>query len=436
MIPSKRLIILILFAAPFFLAGSIIGAFTAYGILYLAVVIFTAIVDFSLYPRQRSIVMKRIIPERFSLNVPSKVAIEVENHSGRTAVMEIAERLPDDMEIVEKPHFLRIHNRRRGIIEYSLKANKRGKYLLSEIDIRLYSGIGLLIRQFQKKLPAEVQVFPNLVNLKKTDLQTRKGLSLEHGFAYVRQLGQGYEFESLRPYSSGDDIGRIDWKATAKRSELVMRNYQPERQQNVLVAIDVGRATAGEFENMSRLDYLVNATLMLAFDVLRQGDLFSLVAFSDNIESYLPPVRGVKNIDKVARALYELTPRLVEADYAGACTFLGLKSRKRSLICVMTDVIDRQASDDILAYMARFARRHLPIIVTLTDTDVKQLAEESLIDMKNPYSKAVAIDVVKARNEALGLMRQSGVIVLDVPPKELTTSLIHTYLQIKASRRL
>lgn len=202
------------------------------------------------------------------------------------------------------------------------------------------------------------------------------------------------------------------------------------------MALDVGRATAGEFRGLSRVDYLVNATLMLAFVALRQRDQFSLVAFSDRIESYLPPVSGVKNLERVARALFKLQPRLVESDYGGACRFLGLKNRKRSLLCMMTDVIDRQASDVLIAYMARFARYHLPLAVTLSDLDLRFLAHQSLSDCDDPYTKAVALDILSARQEALVSMRRSGVSVLDVAPDRLTPELINRYTLIKSTRRL
>jgi uncharacterized protein (DUF58 family) len=231
-------------------------------------------------------------------------------------------------------------------------------------------------------------------------------------------------------------MSKVDWKATAKRSRLIVKNLEPEREQSVLVAIDVGRATAGEFEGISRLDYFVNAAMMLAYVSLRQGDWFSLLAFSDRIESYLPPVRHLKHIDRVARALYELKPRRAESDYSGACRFMGLKNRKRSLICLMTDVLDRESSAVIIGHMARFARYHLPLAVTLADPPLRAEAWAPLSDRTDPYAKAVALDALAAREEALADMRRRGVSVLDVEPKALTPDLINRYLLIKATARL
>jgi uncharacterized protein (DUF58 family) len=182
-------------------------------------------------------------------------------------------------------------------------------------------------------------------------------LQQEH-VARLRRVGQGTEFESLRAYVSGDPFSHIDWKATARRDALYVRNYQPDTKQSITIAIDVGHATASEYEGLSQLDHFVNAALMFAYAAQRQGDWISLLAFSDRIESYLPPVQGPRMVEQVARTLYGLQPRLVGSDYSLACRYLEMRNRKRGLICMMTDVIDSDASEAIISNMARFARRH------------------------------------------------------------------------------
>jgi len=435
MVPSPRLIILVLAAVPIFLCGAIYGPLAAVGLIYAAALGLYALIDLLLLPRRRSIVIRRLAPSRVSLASPTPVRFEIENNTRRRLTLLLAEDLPAVMRTDPDPCRTIIAAGGRATVEYRLTARKRGRYRLDRVDVRALPAGGLFYRQFALHLPAEVQVFPNLVNVRKYELLLRRGLTAE-GIMRLRQFGQGAEFESLRQYADGDDMARIDWKATAKRSRLIVRNFEPERQQSVLVAIDVGRATAGEFAGLSRLDYLINAALMLGYVSLRQGDWFSLVAFSDRIESYLPPLRGIKNIDRVARSLYALEPRLVESDYGGACRFLGLRNRKRSLICVMTDIIDRQASDILIAYMARFARHHLPLAVTLANPEVRQLADRPLARSDDLYAQAVAMDVLNAREEALTGMRRMGISVLDVPPDALTPELINRYVLIKSTQRL
>lgn len=436
MLPSPRLIILVMAAAPLFLGGALFDPLLAIGVIYVGALGVYALVDALLLPRRRSVEVEHTAPERLSLGVPTRIVFEVRNRCRRPVEIHLAADLPEDLNAQPAQCGGMLAPGARGTFEYRLTAHKRGRYSLGAVDVRVLPLAGLFYRQFRLQLSAELEVFPNLVNLKRYELLLRRGLSYEQGLARLRQQGQGTEFESLRHHTPGDGMSRVDWKATAKRRRLIVRNYQPERQQSVLLAIDVGRATAGEFEGLSRLDYYVNAALMLAYVVMRQSDWFSLVAFSDRIESYLPPIKRVKSIDKVARALYELKPRLVEADYAAMARFVAARNRKRSLICLMTDVVDKEASGIMMSCMARFARYHLPLAVTLSNPEIKAVAEEPLAHGPDIYSKAVALDVLDARAQALAAMRRQGVGVLEAHPRAVMPDLINRYLKIKSARRL
>jgi len=436
MLPAPRLVILVMGVAPFFLAGALYDPFAAVGVVYLIALVVYATVDALLLPRRRRFIITRTVPERVSLDVSTRIVLHVQNTTRRKVKIHLAESLDPELQAQPEECSGSVSPGQLRQLEYRLVARKRGRYELSDIDVRVLHVMGLFYRQFRLRIPAEIHVFPNLVNMSRYDLLVRRGLTHEQGLMRLRQIGQGSEFESLRQHVQGDDLSRVDWKATAKRSRLIVKNYEPERRQSVLVAIDVGRATAGEFEGISRLDYLVNAALMLGYVALRQGDWFGLVAFSDRIESYLPPVRGIKNVERLADALYTLQPRLVEADYGAVCRFLSLKHRKRSLICLMTDVIDRHASAVIIAYLARFARYHLPLAVTLANPEIRDVAEVPLARCTDRYAKAVALDVLAAREEALAAMRGQGVAVLDVPPKALIPELVNRYVTIKSTRRL
>ena len=435
MLPSRHLIVLVLLAAPLFLAGALVDAFVGIGVLYLIGLTIWTLGEAAMLPRGGQLVVTRRLPERISLGVPARAGFEIRNESRRTLDVHLAENLP--LPLNAQPARVRsvLARAQKAEVTYQLTAHKRGRYALDEIFVRLRPHRGLLYRQYTLSLPTDIHVYPNLVDLKKCDLLARRGLSLE-GMARQRCIGQGSEFESLRHYVVGDELSHIDWKATAKRDRLIVKNYEPERQQSILVALDVGRATGGEFGNLSRVDYLVNATLMLAYVALRQKDRFSLMAFSDRIESYLPPVAGLQNIHRVAQALYQLQTRLVESNYGSACRFLGLRNRKRSLVCVMTDILNKEASAVLLGYMARFARYHLPLLVTLSDPQVHAAAQRRLTPDTDPYVQAAALDVLLARKEALLTMRRQGVAVLDVLPHQLTTDLINRYTQIKTAHRL
>lgn len=436
MLPSSRLIIMVMAAAPLFLAGTLHEVFAGLGVIYVVFLASYTACDALVLPKRRQIIVKRISPDRVSLRYPTPILFEIQNCSRRRIEIQLAEDVPHTIEVSPGKCRATLGPGERQNLSYRLVAHKRGRYRLSDIYVRILPAMGLLYRVFKLKVPAEICVFPNLMNIRRYELLARRGSIYEQGLARLRRIGQGSEFESLRHYVSGDEMSRIEWKATAKRTRLIVKNYEPERQQNILVAIDVGRATAGEFGGLSRVDYLVNATLMLAYVALRQKDCFSMIAFSDRIESYLPPVSGLKNVDRIARALFELQPHLVESDYGAACRFLGLRNRKRSLVCMMTDVVDRDASNVIIAYMTRFARYHLALAITLSNPEIRSIAEEPLAQCDDPYAKAAALDTLAAREEALAAMRQKGIAVLDVPPDRLTPELINRYTMIKSMHEL
>lgn len=436
MLPSLRLILMVAAAAPLFFAGSFYAFSTGLGVVYVFLLLLYCIFDAWILPKPDTIRIKRIMPERLSLGHPAEILIEIENPGKRNLHISLVEMLPPEFEMTPAVCQALLIKGERKTLTYRLTAFKRGNYTIDGMTVRLLPAMGLFYRQFTFETAAEIQVYPNLVDIKRYELINRRGRNFEQGIARLRMMGKGAVFESLRQYVPGDETSCIDWKASAKRAKLIVKNYEPERRQNILVALDVGRATAGHIGSLSRVDYLVNATMMLAYTTLCQKDWFSVVAFSDRIESYLPPISGIKNLDRVAKALFQLQPRLVESDYAAACRFIGLKNRKRSLLCLMTDVISQEASHILISYLARFARHHLLLAVTLSDPEMVKVADEPLETCTDPYSKAVAIDSLFVRKKALKLMRQKGISVLDVPPEKLTPALINRYAIIKSQRRL
>jgi uncharacterized protein (DUF58 family) len=423
-------------AAILLLLGGAVDVLAPIGVLSLLVVVMIALAEVVRTPKLDALRIERRMPAKLSLNEAETVAYELTNLTDRPLRVELAEQWPESLTPGDRRLEAILSGRAGGQVATRVTGSRRGRFVLDRLDVRLASPLGFWSRQQGLDRADEIRVYPNLRNLKKFELKIRRNMEFAQGLGRQRRLGQGDEFETLRPYEQGDPMSRVDWKATARRMDLIVRNYQPEQRQHVLIAIDTGRATAGRFENVSRLDSLVNAALMLSYVVLRQGDWLSVMAFSDRIERYVAPMRGLGRVNEVARQLHELESRREESDYAQACRYLSLRHRKRSLLCILTDVLDTQASGVLLSYVARFARRHLPLVVTLADPELRKLAVEPLDACRELHAKAVAIDLLKARGEALVAMRQSGVDVLDVGPGQLVTSLVDRYLKIKSRHRL
>lgn len=434
-VPSRRLVWLLAGAAPVLAVSGLFEPLQALALLYLTALVAVAVLDAITVGKRSRLAIERLWPERLSLGAGTRVGYRLVNPSRRKVRVSLAERLPPQLVSSPPTHELWLEPGEEVRLEAIVHASARGKFELEGLDLRVQPAGALFMTQQLVSPGTQVHVYPNLQDVRRYELLLRRGL-MEQGLARLAVLGLGSEFESLRLYNEGEDLGRMDWKATARRAAPIARNLQAERQQYVMALIDCGRTGAGQLGDLTRLDYFVNAALVLAYAALRQGDWFSLVAFSDRIDSYLPPVRGPQSLERVARALHELEPRLVEPDYAAAFRFMGLKHRRRGLIVVMTDVVDRDANDVLIGSMSRFARYHLPVAVTLRDPSVFAEAGRLLADGADPFVKAAASDTVTMRDQALSLMRQQGVSVLDVEPKMLTPELLQRYLRIKATHRL
>jgi uncharacterized protein (DUF58 family) len=290
-------------------------------------------------------------------------------------------------------------------------------------------GLGRRRRRFT--LPWEVVVYPPLVSVR-LRASVVEALRREAGMKPIRQLGEGRLFESLREWVPGDDLRHIDWKATARRSKVITRQYEAERRQQVLLMLDTGRLmTAQVASGVSRLDFAVQAALELAYAAAQHDDNVGIMAFADGVQHFVAPQRGRTAVRRVLEVLAVVEPKLVEPDYPGAFRYLAARNRKRALTVLFTDVIDRFASDALVANVATLRPRHLPLAVTLRNPELDAVATLRPETTRDAYRKAAAEELLHAREEALGHMRRAGVLVIDVTPERAAQAVVAKYLDLK-----
>jgi uncharacterized protein (DUF58 family) len=252
------------------------------------------------------------------------------------------------------------------------------------------------------------------------------------GQRVIRRRGAGTSFANLRDYVAGDDPRRIDWKATARRHRLISREFTVEQGQTIMIAIDCGRMMTQFAGDRPRFEYALASALTLADIALSTGDRVGLMVFDSLVRSYIAPTRAPGTLGAIRGALTSVTATMTEPDYAAAFRTLTERNRRRSLIVLFTDVIDVRSSRAVIALTARSAERHLPLVVALRN---EQLVAASIpaagaSDIQT-YQSAAAEELLSARDEALQIMRQAGVAVLDTAPTSMTTALINRYLKIK-----
>jgi uncharacterized protein (DUF58 family) len=321
----------------------------------------------------------------------------------------------------------------RGVVYESttLRPVHRGKAREGTLFLRLAGPWGLAWRQSRRTLPWNVTVFPNLVEAAVRALPMQAQRRREAGLRNVRRLGEGRVFESLREWVPGDDTRVIDWKATARRGKAMARQYEDERRQHVLMAIDAGRMLTAEVEGRPRLEAVIDAALQLAYAASEHDDNVGLMVFADTIQQYVAPARGKRALRQVLEALAVVEGRLVEPDYPGAFAWLAARNRKRALTVVFTDVIDRTASDALVAQLGSLRPRHLPLAVTMRNPDLDRLATARPTTVAMAYERAAAEELLLAREAALADMRSRGVLILDVPPAGAAKAVVDQYTLLK-----
>jgi uncharacterized protein (DUF58 family) len=248
------------------------------------------------------------------------------------------------------------------------------------------------------------------------------------------------EFERLREYERDDQFRDIDWKATARRGRLIVRQYQQERNQTVVCLLDCGRLMTAESQGLTQLDHALNAILMLSHVAARAGDQLGLMAFDAKVRAYLPPAGGRRAAQRIARETYDLHPALVETDFEAAFGHLGTRLRKRALVLLFTQVIDDLAARALLRQVRRLPARHLPVCVIFRDPDLDRLAEPpgglGAAPDGELYVAAAAAETVLWRERLVRDLKQGGALVLHVPPAQATPAVIDRYLRIKAQHLL
>ncbi|MFW5947099.1 MAG: DUF58 domain-containing protein, partial [Gemmatimonadota bacterium] len=323
---------------------------------------------------------------------------------------------------------------RPAVWDYRFRPRARGVHGFGDIHIRVRGPLRLAWRQHRLSRRQQVLVLPGLAELHRHRLLGLRERLRRTGLRNTRLRGEGRSFESLREYVRGDDPRTIDWKATAHRGTLIVREYEAERSQSVVIALDAGRMMGERIGDRERLDHAMSSALLLA-DVARlHGDRVGFFAFADEVLENLPPRRLA--VDRLAEAMARVPTRTTEPNYPLAFNTLRRRLSRRALVVVFTDVIDAAASHALIAQLARSAQRHLVLAVTMRSPELEERAAAPIDGAADAYRRAAAEEMLEARSVALGRMRRAGIQVADVTPSQTVTTLINRYLEIKYRGRL
>jgi uncharacterized protein (DUF58 family) len=394
------------------------------------VLIAFAVLDGLLMPRTTALDVARLAPERLSVLNEESVTLLIRNRSRLPLDVWLRDGLPDTFRADREELSATVPAEGEARQEYRVVPAKRGRFVWRPLYLRYRSPLGLWQRQKRIELVTEVRVYPSLASLYRYHLLARTNWQETLGIRRVRQRGSAWEFESLRDYALGDDTRLIDWKASARRRRLIVRNQEAERNQTVLLLIDCGRLMNAEVEGVAKLDHAVNTALVLSHVALARGDRVGLCAFSNRVHAWVAPRPHRAQMRLLTDSLYDLQGNFTETDHGRCLRQLALRHRKRALLIVLTDFVDADTAADMIAHVHRAARRHLVLFVALKDPFLDRAARNHPATTIDGFRKSAAVELLRERREVLERLRQHGAHVLDVEPGGITPPVINRYLEI------
>ena len=369
---------------------------------------------------------------RFAVGAETEVRIDVANHTARDLSLILKDEYPPQLKLAGAREIrLPVEAQTSASFSYWLTPPKRGRFEFGLIAVRFPSRWRLVWKQARVGQPIAVKVYPNMRRAHEAELKALGARSFVAARRKSQWRGEGRDFESLRDYVRGDEMRHISWTATARRGKLVTRQYQMERDQTILIALDAGRLMTARIENETKLDSAVHAALALMSAAARAGDNAGLLVFGRKIKAFLPPKRGAEHLDAALEALYAIEPEMIEPSYSRAFEFISANSRRRSLVVVMTDLVDEEGSRELLSSLKLLRPRHLPLVVTIADRDLKAVVREPPEDVREMFTQSVAEEIIHLREAALRLVESQGGLALDVTAAVLAPKLLETYLRVK-----
>jgi len=387
--------------------------------------------DLALLPGRSGYEVRRVMPEPFSLGEPEEVTVVIQNRAAAGLMARVSDHAPGGLRPEPREVAGRFDSNGVLNVTYRTYSPRRGAYRFGPIDLQVWRNDGWWRRQIRLPESHEVAVFPNIIAIKRIQLSLRRGLRAMAGMRRARPPGASTAFAGLRDYVRGDDVRRVSWTATARRDRPVVIEVEAERGQQVIIAIDCGRLMTAPAGDLDKLDHAVNAALMLAWVAQAYGDRVGLMTFDDRVTGFIKPERGTTQLRRITEALYAVQAEFVEPDFGHAMTHLALRVGRRSMVVLLTDVQDPEASRELVAHALRLAARHLVLVVAMSDPAVLSARDAPINTTDRAYEWAAAEEFVASRRESFELLRRGGVLGLDVVAGRLSPTLVERYLELK-----
>ena len=403
----------------------------AHGLLTLVVIAF--IVDYMLLFNQKNAVQaQRILPEKLSNGDQNSIKIDIKNNYPFTIKTKVIDEIPFQFQKRDFNIERTIEKNKNILFEYILEPKERGEYSFGNLNVFAESPLGLVSKRFTFQKEAMLPSYPSFIHLRKYELMALQNEFLLGGIKKIRKLGHTMEFEQIKEYVPGDDVRTINWKATSKRNQLMVNQFQDEKSQRIFMLIDNGRTMQMPFNGLSLLDYSINATMALSHIILKKNDRAGMMTFSKKTEHKVAADNKSGQLRKISEALYNIQTNSYESDFSRLYQDVKYTIGQRSLILLFTNFETVDAVNRQMKYLRGIAKNHLLVIIFFKNSELQSLINTNPENIQEVYDEIIAEKFEYEKKLIIQELRKYGIYTVYTLPENLNIEVINKYLEIKA----
>lgn len=374
----------------------------------------------------------RFTPEKLSNGDENEIRIFLENFFLFKVRLNVIDEIPHQFQRRDLMFALELEKGESKSIKYILRPVKRGEYSFGAVNVFVRSPLGLLRRRFRFSEEKMVPVYPSYIQMRKYELMAISDQLINAGIKKIRRIGHNMEFELIKEYVSGDDFRTINWKATARKTNLMVNHFQDERSQQVYSLIDKGRVMQMPFNGMSLLDYAINATLVISNIAIKKSDKAGLITFQNKIGSTLPASKRNNQMTQIMEVLYNQKTAYRESDFSVLYTHVRRKITQRSLLLLFTNFESIDGLHRQLPFLKNLSMQHLLVVIFFENTEVTKLIHQPVNEIREVYYKTIAEKFFYEKKLIVRELMKYGIQALLTTPEHLTVDTINKYLELKA----
>lgn len=381
---------------------------------------------------KKGVFARREAPNRLSNGDKNEIKIFIENFYSFPVKVTLIDELPFQFQKRDFDFSFSVMSYGKKILSYKLKPVKRGEYVFGDMNIFVSTPLSFASRRFKFDSGKSVSVYPSFIQMRKYELLAFSNRLTEAGIKKIRRIGLSSEFEQIKEYVIGDDFRTVNWKATARRAELMVNHFLDERSQQVYCVIDTGRVMKMPFEEMSLLDYAINSSLVISNTAINKQDKAGIITFSNKIGSILAADRQPSQISKILEQLYKVKTDFQESDYEILYSIVLRKIKQRSLILLFTNFETLSALKRQTIFLRKLAAKHLVVVIFFENTELRKIIDLPAKNTEQIYFQTIAEKFAFEKKQIVKELNRYEIQSILSQPSGLTVNTINKYLELKA----